>query len=64
MLTYERTDDYVLTLSDAGRQLYAAEQRDLNRDQQRADILAGTTVAGLLSIAGLILMKILENGHV
>lgn len=61
MLTYERTDDYVLTLSDAGRARLAAEQRDLNRDQQRADIFMWSTAGSVVTIAALVITHLLGS---
>jgi hypothetical protein len=51
--TYERTDDYVSVISDAGRQRLADEQRHAH-----AEILMWTTAASLIGIAGLVLLKI------
>jgi hypothetical protein len=54
MLTYERTDDYVLTLSDAGRDKCEAEQR-----HTQAEILMWTTAASVVTIAGLVLNRLI-----
>jgi hypothetical protein len=65
MLTYERTDDYVLTVSDAGRAKLAEwqhreeAQRDAHNDRQRAEILMWTTAAAVVAIAALAIKSIL-----
>lgn len=59
MLTYERTDDYVLTLSDAGRQRHDSEQRDINVDQQRAEIAMFAAAGTVVSIAALVITHLL-----
>jgi len=58
-LLYERTDDYVLTLSDAAYAALHTEQRDLNHDQQRAEILTWTVCAGVVAIAVLMIKHLL-----
>jgi hypothetical protein len=58
MLTYYETEDAIVTISDAGQAALAAEQRDIHHDQQRAEILTWTTAGALLSIAGLVILKI------
>lgn len=52
--TYERTDDYVLTLSDAGRDKCEAEQRE-----KQAEILMWATAGSVVAIAGLVLKQLL-----
>jgi hypothetical protein len=54
--TYERTDDYVTVISDAGRQRLAAEQRD-----KQAEIRIWTLGASIAAIAGLVLKQILGS---
>jgi hypothetical protein len=56
--TYEVHDGCTTLISDAGRQRLATEQRDIRHDQQRAEILTWTTAGALLSIAGLVILKI------
>lgn len=58
MLTYERTDDYELTLSDEAYRRLANEQHDLSNDRQRAEILMWTTAASVLGIAVLVITQI------
>jgi len=58
MLTYERTDDYELVISDEGYRRLAAEQHDLASDRQRAEILMWTTAASVLGIAVLVITQI------
>ena len=58
MLTYERTDDYELTLSDEAYRRLANEQHDLSSDRQRAEILMWTTAASVLGIAVLVITQI------
>ncbi|MFM0044069.1 hypothetical protein [Paraburkholderia sediminicola] len=54
MLTYYETEDVIVTISDAGQAALAAEQRDIH-----AEILMWSTAGALISIAGLVLVKIL-----
>ena len=61
MLTYERTDDYVLTLSDAGQAALAAEQRDIHHDQQRAEILTFSSAGAIVCIAALMIKHLLGS---
>lgn len=59
MLTYFETEDAVVTISDAGQAALAAEQRDLNHDQQRAEILTWTVCAGVVAIAVLMIKHLM-----
>jgi hypothetical protein len=59
MLTYERTDDYELTLSDEACRRLANEQHDLSSDRQRAEILMWTVCASVIAIAALVIKHIL-----
>ena len=52
------SEGVVTHISDAGRARLAAEQRDIHHDQQRAEILTWTAAGALLSIAGLVILKI------
>ena len=57
--TFEHHDGCTTCISDAGRAKLAAEQRDPNQDQQRADIFMWTTAASVVAIAGLVIKHIL-----
>jgi hypothetical protein len=59
MLTYERTEDYVTIISDAGRSKYESEQRDINVDQQRAEIAMFAAAGTVVSIAALVITHLL-----
>lgn len=52
--THFRTEDAAVTISDAGRQQYEAEQRNA-----QAEILMWTTAAAVVAVAGLVLKQIL-----
>ncbi|MFM0141788.1 hypothetical protein [Paraburkholderia sp. RL18-085-BIA-A] len=58
-LTYFRTEDAEVTISDVGQAALADEQRHAH-----AEIVMWTTAASLIAIAGLVLNKIMEAGHV
>jgi hypothetical protein len=57
--TYHEEDGVTVCISDAGYSALAADQRDIQHDQQRAEILTWTVAGGLLCIAGLVILKIL-----
>ncbi|MET3232226.1 UNVERIFIED_ORG: hypothetical protein ABIC54_004431 [Burkholderia sp. 1263] len=57
--TLEHHDGCTTCISDAGYSALAADQRDIQHDQQRAEILTWTVAGGLLCIAGLVILKIL-----
>ncbi|HEX7909934.1 MAG TPA: hypothetical protein VF534_17840 [Paraburkholderia sp.] len=59
MLTYERTDDYVLTLSDAGQQRLADEQRADQTTKAKTAIFCGTATGFVVAGATWMICKIL-----
>ena len=54
-LTYERTDDYELTISDAGRQRLATEQQANQAAQTRDEIRLWSLDASIVAVAGLLI---------
>jgi hypothetical protein len=54
MLTYFENEDVVVTISDAGRDKCEAEQR-----HTQAEILMWTTAASVVTIAGLVLNRLI-----
>jgi hypothetical protein len=61
MLTYERTDDYVLTLSDEGRQRLADEQRMQSLDPLYVKIKLGSAAGSVVTIAALVITHLLGS---
>jgi hypothetical protein len=57
--TYEVHDGCTTLISDAGRQRLAAEQRDINVDQQRAEITMFAAAGTVVSIAALVITHLL-----
>lgn len=57
--TYEVHDGCTTCISDAAYAALHAEQRDLNHDQQRAEILTWTVCAGVVAIAVLMIKHLL-----
>lgn len=57
-LTYFETEDAIVTISDAAQAKYEAEQRDMSREQQRAEILNFAAAGSVVSIAALIIKHI------
>jgi hypothetical protein len=57
--TFEIHEGCTTFISDEGQRRYTAEQRDMNRDQQRAEILTFAAAGSVVSIAALIIKHIL-----
>lgn len=53
----DENEGVVVHISDAGRKTLDAEQRDIAREHQQAEILTWTLAASVLAIAVLILIK-------
>jgi hypothetical protein len=60
-LTYFRTEDAIVTISDIARQKLATEQRDIRHDQQRAEILTWGLAISVAIIAAVVI-KYLMGG--
>jgi hypothetical protein len=57
--TFEHHDGCTTCISDAGRAKLAAEQRDPNQDQQRAEIFMWSTAGSIVTIAALVITHLL-----
>lgn len=59
MLTIEYHEGAVTYISDAGYAAYESEQRDINVDQQRAEITMFAAAGTVVSIAALVITHLL-----
>jgi hypothetical protein len=58
-LTYFRTEDAIVTISDLGRAKYQSEQRDIHVDQQRAEITMFAAAGTVVSLAALVITHLI-----
>jgi hypothetical protein len=59
--TYYEDDGVTVCISDVGQRLYESEQRDINVDQQRAEITMFAAAGTVVTIAALVITHLLGS---